>query len=148
MGYKTIYVCDWCDAEIKDNSTSTEIEINGSDIGYCRICSSCYNRLKFLMNWKKNKNKKVALNLNDMVEMTLGKDGVEAWNNRFKDIGHIDNCNIGDTVSSGCHEMIRGLSPAFAKCVGGYQSIAIPFEMRFKVCNLKLRNGDEQWDEL
>lgn len=147
MGYKTIYICDWCDSEIRDNSESVDIEINRNDIGCYCICPSCYNRLKFLMNWKENKNRKVALNLNNMVEMTLGKDGTEAWNNRFKNIGYIGDTNIGDTVSSGCHEMIRGLSPAFVKCVGGYQSIAIPFEMRFKVCDLKPREGNEQWDE-
>lgn len=136
---KTVVICDWCRKEIYKGRKTIDID---GDIRECYdICPECLKRLKFIMNWKDNQNSILYVNFNWDAEITLGKDGAEAWNNRFSNINFFDNKKEGDVIHSQLHEICRGLAPAFEKIVGSYQSVAFPFELRFPIKNLKLKEG-------
>lgn len=136
---KTVVICDWCKKEIHKGRNTINID---GDIRECYdICPECLKRLKFIMNWKDNQNSLLYVNFNWDAEITLGADGAEAWNNRFSNINFFDNKKEGDIIHSQLHEICRGLAPAFEKMVGSYQSVAFPFELRFPIKNLKLKEG-------
>ena len=67
-------VCDFCGI-VNKHCVSTRISINDYD-----ICPTCMERLLAVMNWKETKEKYVSFNFNHEVEVTLAKDGVEAYN--------------------------------------------------------------------
>ena len=135
---KSVFVCycDWCGEEIKAGRKSLDVD---GDITFQHdVCPKCFNRLKLIMNWKKNKDKKVSLNFNNSIEITLGKDGAKAWNNRYANINQFDNYSSGDIVSDQLWAICQALTPAFEKIIGSYQEVASPFEIRIPIDNLKL----------
>lgn len=134
---KTVVICDWCKKEIHKGRNTINID---GDIRECYdICPECLKRLKFIMNWRDNQNSILSMNFNHDAEITLGADGADAWNNRFSNINFFDNKKEGDIIHSQLHEICRGLAPAFEKIIGSYQGVAFPFELRFPIKSLKLK---------
>ena len=136
---RTVVICDWCGKEIHGKEKELQIGIDGDVENSYDVCSECFKKLKFIMNWRDNQNSILSMNFNHEAEITLGADGVEAWNNRFSDINVFDNKKDGDIIHSQLHEICRGLAPAFEKITGCYQGVAFPFELRFPIKSLKLK---------
>lgn len=140
---KINYLCDWCGNEMSI-AEAKELDFIGDIAHNYDVCPRCFKRLKFIMNWKENKNTKLGINFNNDAEITLGKDGAESWNNRYASINSFDDKQAGDVVSSQLHQICKGLAPSFEKMIGAYQGVAFPFELRVSADSLDLKSDENE----
>jgi hypothetical protein len=139
----TIIECDSCGKEISGNVNS--VTIPSYKKGKMELCSSCYRRLMIVLNWKKYRDEKVALNFNSNIETTLGGDATDAYNKYWGKFGG-DYKSQGDIWETQLHNYCKTMSPAFEKMIGSYQGLAFPFEMRIKLKDLSFKG--EIYNEL
>lgn len=135
-------VCDFC-GEVSNHYEKIKISIN-----YYDICPACMERLIAVMNWKETKEKYVGFNFNHEVEATLAQDGVDAYNIPYgipelERKGN-DKAKPGFKLQTSLHNFCQLMIPAFKKMVGCYQEVCYPFELRFKVGGLQLREPHDE----
>lgn len=135
-------ICDFCE-KYNEHCTSTRIIDKDYD-----VCPDCMERLKAIMNWKETKEKYVGLNFNYAVEATLAKDGVDAYNIPYgiKELERKgdDKATEGQIIKTSLHNFCQLMVPAFQKMKGSYQGICLPFELRFQIECLQLREPRDE----
>jgi hypothetical protein len=134
MRKETVY-CDWCGKEIETDFNMIYINNDLCEDDY-DVCPECVKRLNFIKNWKENKNKLLSLNLNSIIEVTLGKDSAESWNNKKSRYLTDESVKKGETVSTQFFKFLHDCAPAFEKMNGAYQGVCYPFEIRTAAKNL------------
>ena len=135
-------ICDFC-GNTDDHCEQMKISDSTYD-----ICPACMERLIAVMNWKETKEKYVSFNFNHEVEATLAKDGVDAYNIPYgiKELERkgTDRATEGKVIETSLHNFCQLMIPAFQKMQGCYQGVCLPFELRFKIGGLKLREPHDK----
>lgn len=133
-------ICDSCQQDCTNNHHIIHLvvtqPISYLDIETKHYCPTCYKRIQAAANWSKHKNDLVSLNFNEEVEMTLGKDSAESFNNYYKDCS-LNEYKEGDVIRKQLHTILRASETAVRKIRCSYQELAKPFEIRIPLKNLK-----------
>lgn len=135
-------VCDFC------NNTNSRCESMKISEKYYDICPACMERLFAVMNWKETKERYVSFNFNHEIESTLAKDGADAYNLPYgiKELERKgkERVSEGKVIKTSFHNFCQLMIPAFQKMKGCYQGVCLPFEIRFKISDLKLQESHDK----
>lgn len=135
-------ICDFC------GNTDNQCEQMKISTNIYDICPACMERLNAVMNWKETKEQYVSFNFNHEVEATLAKDGADAYNIPYgiKELERkgTDRATEGKVIKTSLHNFCQLMIPAFQKMKGCYQGVCLPFEIRFKIDDLKLREPHDE----